>query len=237
MGFTSEIIIEFKTLAKSLIERSARGIVYLIIDDDTKATEEYNEYSSIEEIKSTDWTADNYKTIQLAFTEGVNQPYKVFVRRKNADTVSEILIEMNGKKMTQLCYPECSEADDLSIRTWANGKLKDKDVVYVSEHGANTDSAAVVQVQNRTGKHVTFGTMTAGQIAVAIAGMIAGCPLTQSLTAMRLKNFISMDFFEPKDGYLTIKDFGDSKVKVDYGINSRTTFTEEWKSDTRKIKV
>ena len=57
-----EVIISFESKGTSAIKRSARGIVALILKDDTKPVGE-TIYTGIDQVIKEDWTADNYDYI------------------------------------------------------------------------------------------------------------------------------------------------------------------------------
>ena len=61
-----EILIEFRTKGTSAIQRSGKGIVAMILKDDTKAFDT-KIYKPIEEVESTDWTAENKDYIDKVF--------------------------------------------------------------------------------------------------------------------------------------------------------------------------
>lgn len=73
-----EININFQSLAVSAVERSQRGIVALILKDDTVITFTEKIYNSITDVLATDWTATNLQYIKDAF---LGNPSKVIVER------------------------------------------------------------------------------------------------------------------------------------------------------------
>ena len=77
-----QIDIMFKSLGLTAIERSARGIVALILHDDTEGGAELTIYNSITDVDPTQWSERNYDYIKLVY-EGV--PTKVIIYRMGTE--------------------------------------------------------------------------------------------------------------------------------------------------------
>ena len=73
-----EILIVFKTKGLTAIQRSERGIVAVILHDDTEGGELLTVYNSITDVDFTKWNERNYEYLKLIY-EGV--PYRVIVYR------------------------------------------------------------------------------------------------------------------------------------------------------------
>ena len=73
-----EILITFKTKGLTAIQRSERGIVAVILHDETEGGETLTVYNSITEVDFTKWSERNYDYLKLIY-EGV--PYRVIVYR------------------------------------------------------------------------------------------------------------------------------------------------------------
>lgn len=56
----------FQSKGISAIERSARGIVAVILNDDTEG-EEQNVYNKVDDVDFTQWTEDNYNCWTVSF--------------------------------------------------------------------------------------------------------------------------------------------------------------------------
>ena len=72
-----KILIEFKTLAETIITRSERGIVAVILKDNSNTTENYT-YTKESEIVKSHFTAANLAFLSLVF---MGNPSKVIVER------------------------------------------------------------------------------------------------------------------------------------------------------------
>ena len=111
-----------------------------------------------------------------------------------------------------------------------------KNVKYVSSFANNTDHVAIVELANPGTYKSIYGDFTAQEYTVAIAGLIAGMPINRSADNKVMSDLIEVEYFEPKLGKFSLY-MDDEKVRVNYGVNSKTTFDSIWKKDTRKIKV
>ena len=76
MGLPS-INIEFFKKASSFIARSGRGVVLLLLKDTTKNTA-INVYTTQEDVVKEDWSAENFRIIDLCF---MGKPNKVIAVR------------------------------------------------------------------------------------------------------------------------------------------------------------
>ena len=231
------INIEFKTLATTAIQRSERGIVCLILKD-TKKTIKWNILKTIADLKDDEWDAKNVKYIKLAMHYGAK---KILIRvLQTGENLDDVLGEFKERKMHWLAYPGAEQADDQKLVTWTkqvfgNDGTIGKTVKYVSSFANNTDHVAIVELGNREYKSI-YGEFTAQEYTAAIAGLIAGMPINRSADNFVMSELTEVDYFEPKLGKFSLY-MDDEKVRVNYGVNSKTTFDSIWKKDTRKIKV
>ena len=75
-----EIFISFETAAVTAITRSARGVLAVVLADDTAGGEAV--YRTLAEVPKDAFTAENYRLLELAFLAA---PSKVIVLRAGAD--------------------------------------------------------------------------------------------------------------------------------------------------------
>ncbi|MFC2422730.1 MAG: phage tail sheath protein [Fusobacterium polymorphum] len=232
------INIEFKTLATTAIQRSERGIVCLILKD-TKKTVKWNTLKTIADLKEKEWDAKNVKYIKLAMHYGAK---KILIRvLQTGENIDDVLGEFKERKMHWLSYPGAEQADDQKLVTWVkqvfgNDGAIGKTVKYVSSFANNTDHVAIVELGNTGTYKSIYGEFTAQEYTAAIAGLIAGMPINRSADNFVMSDLTEVDYFEPKLGKFSLYN-DDEKVRVNYGVNSKTTFDSTWKKDTRKIKI
>ncbi|SFB62594.1 Phage tail sheath protein [Cohnella sp. OV330] len=232
-----EININFASLAVSAITRSGRGVVALILKDDT-STFDSVEYKSVADVKANDWTAANLALIKLAF---LGIPSKVIVERLDADAsdYNAALTRLAGKRWNYLAAPGIQSADAATvatqIKTWRTNKKTFKAVLpnSVSDHESIINFATEGIVVGAT-------TYTASQYTARIAGLLAGMPLTRSATYYELSEVSAITESDDPDGdiddgkLILISD--DGKIKIGRGVNSLTTLTGK-SADFQKIKI
>jgi len=229
---------QIKTLATTAIQRSERGIVCLILKD-TKKTVKWNTLKTIADLKEKEWDAKNAKYIKLAMHYGAK---KVLIRvLQTGENIDDVLGEFKERKMHWLAYPGAEQADDQKLVTWVkevfgNDGAIGKTVKYVSSFANNIDHVAIVELGNTGTYKSIYGDFTAQEYTAAIAGLIAGMPLNRSADNFVMSDLKEVDYFEPKLGKFSLYN-DDEKVRVNYGVNSKTTFDSTWKKDTRKIKI
>lgn len=223
----------FKTLARTAIQKSERGILCVLVEDST-STEQLTYLKSVADIESTKWTAENVKLLGTAFN--VFSPNKVLVVRKGDLTTENFLKLIEPMKITHLACPTLESAEDTKVVSWVKTMEKTKGVVYVSAFANQSDSTMVVELANKTVKHKDIEDYTPKMFTVMVAGAIAGCPLNRSLDNIVFPNITEVDAVEPANGkFLMYNDDGDIRVKM--AINSKTTFDDTYREQTRFIKV
>jgi len=234
-----EILFTFSSLAVSAIKRSQRGIVSLILKDDT-GTFDSKEYKSITELKSTEWTADNLQYIKDAF---LGVPSKVIVERIDVDEedYNDALTRLGSKRWNYLAIPGIEPVDALTVstqvKTWRDNERKTFKAVLPN---VAADHEGIINFCT-DGIKVGENTYSASQYTARIAGILAGLPLTRSATYYVLPEVESiMESADPDadvdDGKLILINDGE-KVKIGRGVNSLTTTADGKGPDFKKIKI
>ena len=232
------ISIAFKTLATTAIQRSERGTVCLILQD-TKATQKWYTFKTIADVETEKWDKESIKYINLAMHYGA---FKILIRViQSGEDTSKVLKDLEMRKFNWLAYPKASETEDQTVVNWVkqqfgNTGVIGKTVKYVSSFADKTDHVAIVELANGGTYKSIYGDFTAQEYTVAIAGLIAGMPLNRSADNYTMSDLKSVEDYEPKLGKFSLYN-DEEVVKVNYGVNSKTTFDSTWKKDTRKIKV
>ncbi|USK54371.1 phage tail sheath subtilisin-like domain-containing protein [Cytobacillus solani] len=234
-----EINIEFKGKAVSAVSRSAMGIVALILRDGT-GTFDTMEYKSIEELKSTDWTADNLDYIKKAF---MGTPKKIICERLDttATDYNAALLRLGSKKWNYLAIPEILPAEVTDIETWIKTKRdNDKKTFKAVLPNSASDHEGIINFATDDLK-VGDNVYTTEEYCSRIAGALAGLPFTRSSTYLVLNEVESIKESEDPDadinaGKLILINDGE-KIKIARGVNSLTTTTIEKTEDFKKIKI
>lgn len=235
-----EISIVFSSLSVSAVQRSQRGIVALILKDDTGKAFATKEYRSISDIDANDWSATNLDYIKKAF---LGVPSKIIVERlpTTATDYKSALTRLAGKRWDYLAVPGIGAADvpDIAtqLKTWRDvNKKKFKAVLpnSTSDHEGIIDFAT-------GGIVVGAKTYSASEYTARIAGILAGLPLTRSSTFYELPEVEAIEESETPDadidaGKLILINDGE-KIKIARGVNSLTTTTPTKGPDFKKIKI
>ncbi|MGL4402425.1 MAG: phage tail sheath protein [Fusobacteriaceae bacterium] len=224
----------FRTLARTAIQKSDRGLLYIVLAD-TKQVEKYVSIKTLGDLDPEKWDIKNYNLIQMAMEN--YPPSKVIVRTKSeGEALTAVLKELEVKKITHLACPDITTLEDVTVTAWVKSRIGVQDIVYVTSYANNSDACAIIELENKGIYKHKLGDFTAQEYTVALAGAVAGCPLNRSLTNAVLQNLESVEEAEPKNGKLVLKN-DDGKVRIVYALNSKTTFDSAWKPATRKIKV
>ncbi len=234
-----EVNISFSSLAVSAIQRSQRGIVALILKDDTGAFDTI-EYKNISEVDSAEWTADNKDLIEKAF---LGIPSKVIVERLDttAEDYSSALTRLANKRWNYLAIPGIDTSDVATISTqviaWRDNDNKTFKAVLPN---SESDHEGII---NFTTEGIVVGekTYTASEYTARIAGILAGLSLSRSSTFYVLSEVESISESTDPDadidaGQLILVNDGE-KIKIGRGVNSLTTTTPDKGEDFKKIKI
>ena len=232
------ITIQFQTLATTAIQRSANGILCMIIKDAGVTS------PGKIIIKRGNSLDDNYseKNKQLILlSQQTFSPKKIIVIVMGVDeTIATVLARIKPMKFDWLAVPQATQEEDIEVVTWIKGEFGTEAIArttrYVSSFANNTDHVAIVELGNTGIFKSRLGDFTPQEYTVSIAGAIAGCPINRSLDNITFPDLIEVEDFEAKLGKFSFYN-DDDKVRVNYSVNSKTTFDSFWKKDTRKIKV
>lgn len=241
-----EIIIAFKQKASDAIMRSPRGMVAVIMQDDT--TEQFlTPCTRWKDVKKSEWTEESLKVLKLVFKGG---PQKVLIVREirmegNLD-LTQTLKEIMHINIDYLCYPGYLSKDLQILRDFiAEAHEKGKKVKAVLPNVTADD----MHIINFSATYVTAKwldeeepvTYSAAEYCARIAGILAGLPLTQSCTYHVLDEIVDADIWEDPDkeidaGKLIIV-FDGEKFKIGRGVTSLQTVTPEHPESFKKIKI
>lgn len=236
-----QILIEFKSKAQSIIQRSERGVVAVILKDNTAGAIPFSIYKSLSDVEFEKMSEKNYRYLKLIFD---GAPYKVMVAviPEEDNNYSKALKVLENYKWNYLVVPSANEESTPVISSWikeqrTNNKKTFKAVL--ANHAADCEGIINFTTGNIvstiTGNEVK---LTAAEYCARIAGIVAGLSLSRSLTYYVLTDIISADIpSNPEElvnkGELVIL-FDGEKYKIARGINSYTSGKNE---DLKKIKV
>lgn len=230
MALLPEITIEFRTKAQTIVQRSERGNVLLIIRDSGYETIGNKKYTSLAEflVDESDYDDDNAQAIKdaLAF-----DPFVLYVCAINTtDAVSVALAQIPSiVKTAWVTVADITTTDSTALATWvatqeAAGKAY-KAVVYNKaadcKHVVNFVNTAVEYADGREDA-------TAASYTPSLAAILAVCNIRRGPTNYHCKNLASVT--EPANvetavdgGGLVLINDEDGNVRIAEGVNSLTT--------------
>lgn len=233
-----KILIEFKTLADTIIQRSERGIVAIILKDNSNNTESYT-YTQEKDIVKSHYTATNFAYLSLVFK---GNPSKVIVERINADgDISTALERLKNKQWYYLTVPQITaeEIDTVSqyiieMRTQYHKTFK----AVLPNCPAGHEGVINFATDNMKVGTKVYST---AEYSARIAGILAGLPLNRSCTYYTLGEVESITESVTPDedidnGKLILINDG-TKIKIARGVNSLVKFDENKGKDFAKIKI
>jgi len=181
LGMPSINII-FKQLAATAITRSSRGILALVVKDDTKNTATTATYSTYLTIPENAYTEENMTMIRQAFTGG---PAKVIIIKQSADgSTADLAKTLDQLSFNWLAVASGTAADQEAAVAYVQNRNKTKQGKKVKAlvYGVKTaDDMHIVRFS--TEKVIMDGVEVAGwQLLARLGGILAGLPMTRSAT-------------------------------------------------------
>ena len=252
-----EFIINFKKRAETAAARAERGIVAIILADNTKTTPVTYSYTFESDVDKSHWTSENFDYIQQIFKRN---PLRVIVQRVIPATLGEdqdyksALEILKNKTWNYLVIPGIDiEAEDSSsgissvqdvcdwIKEMRDGKKRFKAVLPCSSAGVTADNEGIIDFAT---DDIVVGvkTYTAAQYCPRIAGILATVPLSESGTYELLPEVESITESNTPDddidgGKLILINDGEN-IKIARAVNSLTTIDgTEKTNDWKKIKI
>lgn len=205
-----ETKIDFEQLAVTMIRRSERGVVALLLDDSTSSTVA-TLVARKDEIAREDWTADNAERIKMCLESGA---FKVLAVRmlKNGEGNNDVAATLDSIGLMAwnwVCAP--GEADGGVVVDWIRAaRAEGKPYKAVVGGAAAPDCEGIVNlttqniVSNFTGADKPY---TAAEYTPRIAGVLAGMPLSTSVTGYVFEDIVSAAPHADADAEIDNGDF------------------------------
>lgn len=232
------ILIEFKSKASTAIKRGERGIVAIIVVDETHGVTKIEDITQIPDSLN----PVNKAYIERCFLGGVKPVRSVLLIV--SDTVQNGLKVLETQKFDYVVGPHDMESEAATaMATFVKG-LRDTKGIKVKAVLPNTkgDHEGII---NFTTDNIVVGenTFTTAQYCSRIAGLLAGTPLQQSATYYQLSEVDDVPKFTKAEldkkidaGEFVIFHDGE-KVKVARAVNSLTTVGATKSEDYKSIKI
>lgn len=252
-----QVLIDFKTKGTTAIKRSARGIVVMVLKNETTDTSNYYKINDVSDIPSEGLSDDNVDLIKKCL---LGSPLRVLVYTlPNADvagakvTFATILAKIAGIKWNYICAPNSTEQEQQDLASWIKSQRSNKRKTFkavCANQAANNEGIInfctgniKVKTSTDTSGNPIYKTYTALQYTARIAGILAGLSLDRSATYFKLTEVEEVEQYEDIDslidkGELLLFDEQDGDgVKIARACNSLTSFTTDKGEDFRYIKI
>lgn len=244
MGLPS-IVIAFRSTAAEAIGRSQKGTVGILLKDSMNTGG--MTLTNVTQIPGK-WTKENQAYVKQAFTGYVTAPKRVVcyvIDTGNAeDGLAAALEYMSTQPIDYLVgMPDLGNEDANTIASWV-GTQRDNyhSIVKAVLPNLAADREAIINF-TATGITTQSGMYDAAGYCARIAGMLAGCPMTISVTFAALPEVMQIDRMTAEEmdraidaGKLILMHDG-SKVKIARGVNSLVTTTQDKGAQFKKIKI
>ena len=236
-----EIRVEFSRLAETAARRSARGFLAIILRDATEGvTWTTKDYKWISEVREADFTSANYAMLARAFAA---QPARVtVVRVGTSGTVADAAPLLKTVAYNWICAPYADMQADLAdyvkeINTPRRVR-KAKALVY----NQAADDLHVVSVANETVTLLGETTVRAMvEYLPRLAGILAACPMTQSVTSYALDDLAAVAAVPDPDAAVDagklVLHLDDDTIRIARGVTTLQTVLPTLTEDMKKIAV
>lgn len=237
------ITVEFKALATTAVTRSARGVLAVIVQDATEGvTWTSKTFTSADELTEKEFTKENIAILTRAFLAG---PYQVLVVRVGAEGT----MDQAGTILDKLAYhwvcavPSGFQSGLVAYVKKANTTSRIRKVKALVAGVTNADDPHIANLANATvtpaGGDGT--TVTATDYLPRVGGILAACPLTESVTYYGLDDLDAVaevsDLDTTIDGGNLCLFLDDNTIRIARGVNTLKTVTGDLTEDMKKIAV
>lgn len=233
------VIVEFKQKASTAIQRGNTGIVALVLRDSN--AQGLHNIKGAYDIPS-NLSEANKKYINLTLLGNVTAPSKVVAYVVGEETqLSDALNYLETVDFNYLVVPAIKENERTVVKTFIEKMRNDIKVRVKAVMKLDADYEGIVNSTNTA--TMVEGEINVDEFCCVIAGLIAGTPLSQSVTYAVPKNVLDIPSktkaeaeTKVKNGELIlVKEMG--KVRVARGVNSLKTTTTEKGDLFQKIKL
>lgn len=233
------VIVEFKQKASTAIQRGNTGIVALVLRDSN--AQGLHNIKGAYDIPS-NLSEANKKYINLTLLGNVTAPSKVVAYVVGEETqLSDALNYLETVDFNYLVVPAIKENERTVVKTFIEKMRNDIKVRVKAVMKLDADYEGIVNSTNTA--TMVEGEINVDEFCCVMAGLIAGTPLSQSVTYAVPKNVLDIPSktkeeaeAKVKNGELIlVKEMG--KVRVARGVNSLKTTTTEKGDLFQKIKL
>ncbi len=229
-----EIFINFQTAAVSAITRSARGVLAVALTDATEGGAAEAVYKSLAEVPQEQFTADNYRLLELAF---LASPSKVHVLRVGED--AELTYQaLERLRFDWLAAPGLEDATVISFIKMLRAGGRGVKAVVANATAPDCEGIVNLCVSDLV---LEDGAIDAKDYVVRVAGLLAALPLTRSATYVSLPEVVGCAALDDPDGDVDAGKLvivpGRDGYRLGRAVNSLTTLTPDKAAPFQKIKI
>lgn len=229
-----EIFIAFETAAVSAITRSARGVLAVVLADDTEDGPREAVYQSLAEVPEKLFSAENYRLLTLAFKAA---PNKVLVLRAGEDD-GAVFAALDRLPFDWLAAPALDDARVVSYIQSRRAKGRAVKAVVANANAPDCEGIVNLWAEELVLEDGAIGTR---DYTVRVAGLLAALPLTRSATYASLAEVVSCAAVEDPDGAVDAGKLivvpGRDGYRLGRAVNSLVTLTPEKAAPFQKIKI
>jgi hypothetical protein len=239
------IEVSFKTLAETIVKRSTRGVVAVLLEDSTD-TASMATYKTVAEIDDTAWTAANVKVLQTVLESGASKVLAVRVVGGETPDYSDTLDLIKGMEWNWVCAPDAASSDVTALVAWIAAARTAGHPYKAVVGGATTpDNMGVVNLMTTNIKSVYFGestpiTYTPQKYTPRVAGVLAGMALNRSVTGYVFEDIVQCDASAAPDTDIDagkfIIVFNGTGYEAARGVTSLVTTSDAKPAQFKKIK-
>ena len=235
------ISVEFKKLAATALTRSVRGILAVVIQDATSDVSWTSKaFTSLDEVDANEFTSDNYKILARAFLAA---PYQVIVVRVGSEgTMETAQAILDNLTYNWVCaVPTNFQAGLVTYVKSINTPRRIRKVKALVYNQSSADDMHIVSVSNGTVTLTGGDTVTMTNYLPRLAGLLAACPMDQSVTYAALDDLEAVadvsNLETAIDGGSLCLFRDDNVIRIARGVNTLQTVSGDVTEDMKKIAV
>ena len=235
------ISVEFKKLAATAMIRSVRGILAVVIQDTTSDVGWTSKaFTSLEEVDAKEFTSENYKILARAFLAA---PYQVIVVRVGSEGTMETAQAILDKlSYNWVCaVPANFQSGLVTYVKSINTPRRIRKVKALVYNQSSADDMHIVSVSNGTVTLTGGDTVTMTNYLPRLAGLLAACPMDQSVTYAALDDLEAVadvsNLDTAIDGGSLCMFRDDNVIRIARGVNTLQTVSGDVTEDMKKIAV
>ena len=175
----------FSGKAVSAIERSARGIVAMILTDGTEGGKDLNIYKKVDEVDFQNWTEQNYNYLKLVFA-GAPSTVITIRRAENAEGYNAELKKLKDLKWNYLTIPGLGSTDTTTISAWIKQYRDDERKTFkaVLAHCKGDHEGIINLTTENISTTITAQSILQLSIVRELPGYLQGFPLQEAAHIM-----------------------------------------------------